>query len=279
LSSIAEGIALLYAHYALESDTGFADFHVSICRPPSLRGLLLGRVVFSIDGRTFFHPVSPLHAFAMLEWGLNRCVSTQANEYLILHAAIAEKGGLAVVMPGEPGCGKSTLCAALLHRGWRLLSDELTLICPGNVTAMPVPRPISLKNASIDVIRKFAPEAIIGQLAHDTAKGTVAHMCPSADSVARSQESARPVWIIFPRYAPDELMSLEPVSKGRAFMRLVKNSFNYSVLGMSAFKTVAEVIDTCDCYDLSYHDLGQAISVFDALEPPTASGFTRAMTR
>jgi HprK-related kinase A len=278
LPTIAEGIALLYTHYALD-DTGFADFHVSVDRPASLRGLLLGRIVFSVDGRTFFHPVSQAHAFAMLEWGLNRCVSTQANEYLIVHAAIAEKGGHAVVMPGEPGCGKSTLCAALLHRGWRLLSDELTLIQPRNATAVPLPRPISLKNASIDVMREFAPEAIIGTLAHDTAKGTVAHMAPSADSVARSQEPARPAWIIFPKYAPDEAMRLEPVSRGRAFMRLVKNSFNYSVLGASAFRTVADIIDRCDCYDLTYHDLDQVIAVFNALNPPTVSGFAHTMTR
>jgi predicted ATPase len=31
-----------------------------------------------------------------------------------------------VILPAPPGSGKSTLCAALVTRGWRLLSDELT---------------------------------------------------------------------------------------------------------------------------------------------------------
>ena len=34
----------------------------------------------------------------------------------------------AVILPAPPGSGKSTLCAALVNRGWRLLSDELTLV-------------------------------------------------------------------------------------------------------------------------------------------------------
>jgi len=30
-------------------------------------------------------------------------------------------------MPAKPGVGKSTLCAALAHRGWRLLAELLVL--------------------------------------------------------------------------------------------------------------------------------------------------------
>ncbi len=98
----------------------------------------------------------------MLEWGLNWCVSAHCHQYLIFHAAVIEKSGRALILPAPPGSGKSTLCAGLVNRGWRLLSDELTLIDIASCGVVPLPRPVSLKNASIDVIRAYAPAAAIG---------------------------------------------------------------------------------------------------------------------
>jgi HprK-related kinase A len=113
-----------------------------------------------------------------------------------------------VVLPGDPGAGKSTLTAALMLSGWRLLSDEITLIDRDDGLLVGLARPVSLKNASIDVIRHAFPDAVIGAPAYDTHKGTVAHVRPSADSVARVNEKARPAWIIFPL----ENGAVQPVS-------------------------------------------------------------------
>ena len=51
-----------------------------------------------------------------------------AHQYLIIHAAVVEKNGLAAILPAPPGSGKGTLTAGSVLSGWRLLSDELTLI-------------------------------------------------------------------------------------------------------------------------------------------------------
>jgi len=58
-----------------------------------------------------------------------------------------------------------------VHRGWRLLSDELALVCPTAGRIQPLPRPIALKGASIQVIRDFAPHALIGPEHVNTRKG------------------------------------------------------------------------------------------------------------
>ncbi|TXL12561.1 hypothetical protein BMR05_15020 [Methylococcaceae bacterium HT4] len=83
---------------------------------------------------------------------MNWCISSQLNTYLIIHAAVIEKSGYAVIMPAPPGSGKSTLTASLIQEGWRLLSDELTIIDVQNACVVPFPRPVSLKNESIDII-------------------------------------------------------------------------------------------------------------------------------
>ncbi len=100
------------------------------------------------------------HAMPLLEWALNWCISTDAHQFLIVHAAAIERNGLAVVLPAPPGSGKSTLCAALIHRGWRLLSDELALLSLVDGTLHALARPVSLKNRSIDVMSEYAREAV-----------------------------------------------------------------------------------------------------------------------
>jgi len=141
-------------------------------------------------------------------------------------------------MPAPPGSGKSTLCAALICRGWRLLSDELCLIrlCDGAI--IPLPRPVSLKNKSIDVIQSFQPSAIFSPRVFDTIKGTVAHMKATGNSVEISHIAAKAGWIIFPKYQQNTVTSLLPLSKARTFMRVAENSFNYSLLGHQGFQVL-----------------------------------------
>ncbi len=207
----------------------------------------------------------------MFEWGLNWCVSSHANSYLIIHAAVIEKNGYAAIMPAPPGSGKSTLCAALINRGWRLLSDELTLVRVIDGKIVPLPRPVSLKNQSIDIIRQYAPGAVFSRKVSDTVKGTVAHMKPPSGSVAQASEIAQPGWIIFPKYQAGANAHLERQPKARAFMRLADNCFNYSLLGLKGFETVANMIDQAMSYDFTYSILDEAVEIFDALAPPLST--------
>jgi len=265
LPRVAAGVELLYADYPLLPEDAFADFHVGLARPASWRGWLRPQVQFSCDGAAPFQPLPLAQSFPMLEWGLNWCVSTQAHSWLVIHAAVVEKHGKAAILPAPPGSGKSTLCAALVNRGWRLLSDELALIRPDTVELEPLPRPVSLKNRSIDLIREFAPGAVFSESVRDTAKGTVAHMRAPADSVARAHETAEPAWIVFPRYEADAPPRLSEVAPARSFLRLAENAFNYSLLGATGFETVGRVIDRVRTYDFSYSRLDDALAVFDRL--------------
>ena len=266
IPAVAEGLAELYGQFEVRSAHGtFADFHVSVNPPANLRRWLRPQAAFSFDGMQPFKPLPRDQAFPMLEWGLNWCVSTQAHQYLIIHAAVVEKNGLAAILPAPPGSGKSTLAAGLVLSGWRLLSDELTLIDRRTGLIQPLPRPVSLKNKSIDVIRQFAPDAYINRPSHDTVKGTVAHMRPPRDSVRRQHETARPGWVIFPRWEAGAAATLTPRSQAQTFMFLAQNAFNYSHLGADGFRVGTALIDQTDCYDFHYSALNEAIATFDRL--------------
>jgi hypothetical protein len=265
LEAVAAGIALHYAEHPLEADDAFADFHVSVERPSGLRRWWRPQVLFKLDGESPFTPLPGDQGFPILEWGLNWCITGLYHRFLTLHAAVLERGGRALLLPAPSGSGKSTLCAALALSGWRLLSDELALIDPATGLIHPLPRPVSLKNASIDVVRRFSAAARFGAPVHETSKGTVRHMCPPLLGVQRAHESARPGWIVLPRYAAGQAAQMAPLPKAQALMRLVENAFNYNVHGLAGFERLADMVDTSACHQFSYGRLEDAVAVFDAL--------------
>jgi hypothetical protein len=271
VASVADGIALLYADYPLQEPGTFADFHVGIHHVRGLRRFVRPQVVCTFDRKPMFEPMPLAQAFPVFEWGMNWCISSMAHSYLMVHAAVVEKDGFAAILPAPPGSGKSTLCAALVHNGWRLLSDELTLMRRQDSRIAPLPRPVSLKNRSIEVIRGYVPNTMFSPAVHDTAKGTVAHLRAPADSVARAGETATPGWIVFPRYQAGSPAVLEPIARARAFMRVAENSFNYSLLGADGFATLAGVVERADAYDFTYSALDDAMDVFSKLKAHSAS--------
>ncbi|WP_194713715.1 HprK-related kinase A [Noviherbaspirillum soli] len=264
LDRVADSFGLLYSDYPLV-DGPFADFHVELAPPRGLRRWFRPQVDFIADGHAPFAALPASQAFPMFEWGLNWCVSSHAHHYLIIHAAVIEKNGHAAILPAPPGSGKSTLCAALIHHGWRLLSDELTLIRRDDGALVPLPRPVSLKNASIDVIKRYVPHATFSPSVMDTVKGTVAQMKAPSRSIECADQVARPGWIVFPRYEANAALSLAPVPRSRAFMRVADNAFNYTRLGAAGFEALRGVVAHSDCYDFRYSRLDEAIAAFDQL--------------
>jgi hypothetical protein len=263
-ADVAQGMAGLYGDFSLDRGE-FCDFHVQVDRVAGPRHWFRPQINFWYDGHSPFKALPANHAFALLEWGLNWCVAGHAHHYLMLHAAALERNGLAVILPGDPGAGKSTLTAALMLSGWRLLSDEIALVDRDDGCLVGLARPVSLKNASIDVIRSAYPDAFIGAPAYDTHKGTVAHLRPTEDSVARVDERAQPRWIIFPRWREGVEARLTLHSRADAFLHTASHAFNYSLLGSLGFELNAALIDGCACHDFEYSRLDDAIRVLAEL--------------
>lgn len=266
LAIVREGLQAVYADYpVLPVDSTFVDFHVAVV---SARRVPRPLCVFEVDGARPFTPLAAGEAFAFLEWGMNWCVTGYCHSFLTIHSAVLERAGRVLIMPAPPGSGKSTLCAALVLSGWRLLSDEMALLDTRTGLVVPSPRPISLKNKSIDIIRGRAPEAHFGPIAYDTMKGTVAHMRVPADSLARAREAALPAWVVFPQYKAEADASLALRSKATSLVQLADNSFNQTVMGRAGFEALARLIDSSDCYDFTYGRLDEAIEVFSNLPIP-----------
>ncbi len=264
-SDVAEGLALLYSDHELMDVDQFCDFDCEVVPPNGWRRWVKPQALFSFDGLKLFAPLAAHQAFAMLEWGLNWCVSAHCHQFIIIHAAVIARNGRAMVLPAPPGSGKSTLCAGLVCRGWRLLSDELCLIDKLSGEIVPLPRPVSLKNQSIDVIKRFAPEAVFGRTAHDTAKGSVAHMKAPQGSDCLGEQRARFNWLVFPKFYTNSPVKREPMTPGAAFMALADNAFNFHLHGEAGFELLSDLVADADCMRFEYGDLDEAVAFFDGM--------------
>lgn len=265
----ARGLAVplqsLYRDYALLPGDRVLHGHVEVRDVLRLWPRPGRRVRFLVDGRAPHEDMPAGQALPVLEWGINLVVALRFHAYLMLHAAVLERGGRALLLPAWPGHGKTTLCAALAHRGWRLFSDEFGLVRPGTRDLVPIPRPMPLKNASIDVIRRFAPDACLGPTIPNTRKGTIAHVRPPGDSVLRAGETAPAAWIVYPRWEAGARLVLEEIPKSEGYLQLATNAFNYEMLGEAGFTTARGLVDGTRCFRLMYSDLDEAVAALDAV--------------
>lgn len=265
---LAEAFFSAYPDYELLANSAFVDFDLELNPVKGLRRFFRPLISLKFDGDSPFDPLPAAQAFPLLEWGLNWCVTSSAHQYLMFHSAVLAKGDVAVLLPAPPGSGKSTLCAALMLSGWRLLSDELALIDPQSGRVVPFVRPVSLKNDSIALIGERFPSAVLTQSVVDTVKGTVAHLRPSVASIACARAKARPRFLVFPQFSRGSPLLVERLRSAEATVELARNAFNLPVLGALGFHALAAVGRECQSFVLRYERLDQAISWFDHLIGP-----------
>ena len=267
LKSLSRDLQGLYGDTEY-SQNQLVDFDIELKLAEGVRRYLRPHVSFIFNGHSPFTPLPASQYLPLLEWGMNWCVSNHYHQVLIIHAAVVEKHGKAIVLPGQPGSGKSTLCAALVAAGgFRLLSDELTFINLNDGSLIPNPRPLSLKNSSINVIKNLYPEGYYSPVVNDTIKGSVCLLKAPENSIKRDQEPAFPGLVIFPKYLADAGGSLlEPLDAGRAFLELANHSFNYPILAEDGFKALSQHMSNAKAYEFIYDgDLRAAIRTMDTL--------------
>ncbi len=258
LPALEDHLRRHYADFAM-SDVEDCHFDVAVVRGRGLRRWIRPQAILAVNGARPYLPLPADLAGPVLEWGLNYCIGTRAHNLVTVHAAVLEKQGKALILSAPSGAGKSTLCAALAYSSWRLFSDEFALIDPSTGRIWPAPRPVSLKEAAIDIIRGRHPNVVYGPEKVDMEGLRFVHARPPSDSVRRSHEPAAPGWIVLPKYTPGAPTTLEPLSRAQALMELAGQSFNYNYLP-NGFECLARVVEASQCFALEYSDLDDVLA-------------------
>jgi len=252
LAAVEEHLKRFYEGFGSPANSAFIDFRIRVLPGAGLRRIWRPQARFLADDQNPFIPLPQNQAAPMFEWGLNWTIASRALGYLVLHAAVLARGDDAIILPGFPGAGKSTLCASLCHLAdWRLFSDELAILDPDSGLLIPNPRPINLKNQSIDIVGSF-PGARIGPRYHDTRKGIVAHAAAPAASVAQAEHPGRPRWMVFPRYDASTPMAIERMTRAEAFALIQEQSFNRERMGDIGFSSLCAMLSEVECFRVDY---------------------------
>ena len=252
----------LYRDYP--TDVSVPDFTVRL--EPSRPWRRFLRPAVRIAGDFVIPDAAPLplpQGLLAAEMAMNLQLALGLRRFLLLHAAAVERDGRAVVMTGESGAGKSTLAALLQARGWRLMADEFVLVDPDTGAIWPFPRPVSVKNAAIPVVKAALPDGRWGPAMTDTPKGTIQHLVPETAALAMANVTAPPALLLFPRFghAADQ----RPVGAGEAFVRLTQASTNYVGLGERGYRALTGLVRGVTRAAIDYPDIETAASMIEDL--------------
>lgn len=261
LRDVARHVAFFYGPQCRHAHDGFVDFDIRLDHGLGLRRWWRPQVRFELDGAEPFFPLPAAQAAPLFEWGLNFCVAHRPLGYLVMHAAVLARGNRAIMLPGFPGAGKSTLCASLaLCRGWRLLSDELAILNPADGCLIPHPRPISVKNRSIEVVSAM-PGARLGPVFRDTRKGSVSHVACPPSTHREASSPARVAWVVFPRFDAASPARCEEIGRVEAFTLIGEQSFNQERMGERGFDALCSLLDEARCFEISYRSTDEGLAL------------------
>ena len=246
-------VAALRRLYAGYPAADVPDCTVRLSAPRPWRRWLRPQV--AIGGDLMLPGTVPLplgHALLAAEMAMNLQVALGWRRHLLLHAAVVERDGAAVILTGESGAGKSTLAALLTARGWRLLGDEFALLAPGDGLLSPHPRLVSLKNESVAAVAAALPDARWGPWLRATPKGDIRHLVPDDKARAGMERTARPALILFPRFGG--AAARRTVLPSEAFARLTTASTNYVDLGEAGFAALTRLVREVPAVAIDYPD-------------------------
>ena len=269
--SVAREVFALYDGYQFDLDTALPDFWVDLKAPNFGRRILRKRLQIYIDHKSQFRSVPPSLGVPILESAINWYLGNRLARYLLIHGAVVERAGDGIVLSGPSGAGKSTLAAALIANGWRLLSDEATIVVPKDGSLLPHPRPISLKNDSIDLIGSRYPQLAAENRYEGTTKGTVAFVQAPREAVEKANCAVKPLLVIALKYRPGLALTCERLEKANAFSFLVRQSPNYAIMLERGFHTLANFVETTHHFRLEYSNFDEAVEKINELSTSAAT--------
>jgi hypothetical protein len=164
------------------------------------------------------------------------------------HAGAAALRGRAVLFPGPPGGGKSTLVASLCARGWTYLADEVVPLDPASHLAFPFPQ--------VPAVREYPGREMPPQWLRRPNK-TELELRP--DNVCR--EPAPVAAVVRLSYRRDAGAEFSPGSPATTALRLIEQCWNLASHGEAAVAYVCALARRVPGFALCFSDGAAAADV------------------
>lgn len=186
---------------------------------------------------------------------INDFVARTATDAVLHAASVRTPRGATIVLPADPGWGKSTLAGLLIRQGWDYLGDESATIRTSDLAVVPCAKPLDLDPASC---------AVLGLAATDAGDVPVSAIAPDARVV--TTPTGPPEAIIVPRYVgPRGTPVCEELDFTTAVTTLVGNTLNLRYVGTPGLQTLVSLAATVPVHRIAYRSGTEALDQIRSL--------------
>lgn len=174
---------------------------------------------------------------------------------MAIHGAAVQRGGNAVLMPGNSGIGKSTLVTWLLSRGYGYLTDELVYLPEGTDHFNALVRPLHIKKSGLPVIEDFTQHQNRRGLTLQNKSGALfSHRLFDNQLIQTTPQLSL---LLFIEYTHNGALSLDVISPARAAQRLMGGLVNGRNLKLHGFSQIAALTRQIPALTLQYGNFDQ----------------------
>jgi hypothetical protein len=206
-----------------------------------------GDLVYVLRDRELMAYYTTMSLFSSVVISLRR-------RYACVHAATVSRDGRAVILCGAARCGKTSLTALLIARGYDYSSDDVTLLGRDSLEVMPFPRALNVRDEYFELMPALLAGARrVGRFRVADQERLIVELSKPA------RESVQPAAVCFPSYDTGQVAELTELSKADAVAGLMQNRFHPlgeqadSEIGLD-LSALAELAERCACYRLRFSD-------------------------
>jgi hypothetical protein len=239
-------LALNYGHMRAEVET--ADVNYTVCRANGAAAFLIAK-----ENRKPLMASGDSELLFLFEKDLTIDLQRLRCDLYFVHSAVLEFAGKALMLVGESGSGKSTTAWALLHHGFRYLSDELGPVDLETLRVQPYPHALCLKDEPPRLYRLPERTLYTAQTLH----------VPTETLPAETAAVPIPLTaIFFLRYRPEaSAPSVQPISRAEAGARLLAHALNPLAHPGNGLDGAIEIVRKTAQFKLSTTDLPSTCAV------------------
>jgi hypothetical protein len=186
----------------------------------------------------------------------------QSCAYLLtVHGAVVTRKGHTLILAGRSGSGKSTLAAALLARGYTLISDEPAVIEPHSRGVLPVPFGLGLKEGSWPAALRSFPgfDHLPVHIRFDGRR--LRYLLPDGIEMAVDGAIRLATHLIFPCFGRELAGKIEPLSPVQALRTVAEAGYQVPGLDEDRVARILQWLGSMYCYSLTYSSTAEALGL------------------
>jgi len=248
-SSLTEYIEPSFEHLLSNAEHSKALYHFDV---------LLKEDVYAIyvNGTLLEHVAKKENILAVLQDSI-RIVFYENSDFLVaMHAAVLSYNEKIFIFPGVSGAGKSTLSSFLMYNGFRLYSDEVTVV-DSNYSIGSLALCNTIKEHSWEVLKPFKKYFDSLYIHHRFDGQRTKFLTPP--TAPQEPIKALGAYIFFPTYKKDAKTLLRTIDIVEAIGLITQAQYHlYNPKDAEVTKSFLSFLTSCKLYTISYSNLKSA---------------------